>query len=144
MRQVEDYDSEEVELERTAEALDRGLRTPESQKGSDEEAKQEDDGMVTVTIAHPYDPYKTNDRWPDIVKYLKDLFPRAQRSGIFNVAVGLQQMIPGHMFTIGASDDGQVQSAPRTGVPGPDLSQYPAKDLRRVYHGTYPSRVIDM
>ena len=65
-------------------------------------------------------------------------------SGNFNVAIGLQQMIPGHMFTIGASDDGQVQSAPRTGVPGPDLSQYPAKDLRRVYHGTYPSRVIDM
>jgi len=89
----------------------------------------------------PYNP-ETARRWPDIVKFLKELYPEAQRSGIFNLAVSFNRARRGHHLMTGTNADAQVGACPRPGVRGPDLTQCPESNLRKVFYGCMPGQVV--
>ena len=87
----------------------------------------------------------TAEKWPDMMKFVKDLCPEGGMSGLFTLSVALNQGKEGNWIMTGADEAGQESTRPRRGVDGPDLEYEPNKGQRiTVYHGCYPSRVIPL
>ena len=51
-------------------------------------------------------PYNVSDawKWPHIVKYLQELYPDAEPSGVFNVGVSFNRARAGHCLIDGGDD----------------------------------------
>jgi hypothetical protein len=99
-------------------------------------------GPVSVE-ALPYESSKAWT-WRDVKKYLAELFPRAQASGLFNLAIAFNQAITGNQIVTGTSMEGQPMLKPRWSLAGPDLiaaSATQGQEMVKVFHGCYPSQV---
>jgi len=79
--------------------------------------------------------------WHDIVKYLKELYPDAQKSGIFNLGATFVAAQSGQRLMLGITTDGQSGVTNRGRIRGPDLSTTDPLKLRKIFHGCMPSQV---
>ena len=79
--------------------------------------------------------------WHDIVKYLKELYPDAQKSRIFNLGATFVAAQSGQRLMLGITTDGQSGVTNRGMIHGPDLSTSDPLKLRKVFHECMPSQV---
>ena len=83
-------------------------------------------------------------KWDDIVKCMKEAYPGAQPSDLFNVCVAIRELKTGNRITLGAGADGAIAMSPRAGVAGPDLRKIHCSGRRTVFHACFMSDAVDI
>ena len=83
-------------------------------------------------------------KWDDIVKCMKEAYPRAKLSDLFNVCVAIRELKTGNRITLGAGADGAIAMTPREGVAGPDLRKIHCSGRRTVFHACFMSDAVDI